>query len=69
MIGVTKCAAFSDGLLPFGNMQLRFLNVFSGLMVHLFLVMKYIPLSGWAIACYLFIRPLKDIMGASRFGQ
>ena len=60
--------AFSDWLLSLSNMHLGYFMFFHGLIVHFFLALNNIPLSG-CTTVYLFIHLTKDILVASKFCQ
>ena len=67
-VGIIQYVVFSDWLLSLSNKYLRFLYSFHDLIVHFFVALNSIPLSGF-IAVYLSIHLMKDILVASKFMQ
>ena len=63
----TVCS-FSDWFLSLRNMHLRFPHVFHDLIVHFFLSLNNIPLSGCTTVC-LSIHLLRNILVTSKFWQ
>lgn len=66
IVVIIQDVAFSDWLLSLSNMHLRFLSLFSWLIVHVFLILSDSPSSEYTVV-YLYIHLPKGILVAFKF--